>query len=174
MCLCWYLYLRKVESALCRVSRQLETGKAWSQLMWEPGFTITLDSDQYKGTFDHVSIFLHNHNWMIFSGRDDAFAEITHSQKINIQDFTTNNEMLQWWWWQMADILHILMFRKFTRSVSVLPDERENYNSAQIKERNALLAITNGKHHFNQSQSIMKHKLDHQNKISKFQLKWDF
>ena len=105
---------------------------------------------------------------MIFSGRDDAFAEITHSQKNNIQDFTTNNEMLQWWWWQMADILHILMFRKFTRSVSVLPDERENYNSAQIKERNALLAITNGKHHFNQSHSILNQKLDHKIKFQSF------
>ena len=54
MCLCWYLYLRKVLSALCRVSRQLETGKAWSQLMWEPVFASTLDSDQYKWTFDHI------------------------------------------------------------------------------------------------------------------------
>ena len=87
---------------------------------------------------------------------------------MNRQDLTTKNLMVQWWWWQMADILHILMFRKFTRSVSVLPDERENYNSAQIKERNALLAITNGKHHFNQSHSILKHKLDHKIKFQSF------
>ena len=87
---------------------------------------------------------------------------------MNWQDLTTTNQMVQWWWWHMANILHILMFRNFTRSVGVLPDERENYNSAQIKERNALLAITNGKHHFNQLHSILNQKLDHKIKFQSF------